>query len=378
MTLLYDPPGLTTGHGDPPMNAWPGRRVTEDDVAAACGDGRDWFRFGHRLQAHRDAWHRFRQARKRRRNYFSGFKFSQVLIIGDLGAKKSTLADWEAYKWFQRGHPVFSNGPTLFGWRLEGEDIFTALARVPKNSVVIIDEGHAALQGRLVNSTAVSTFVTLTANARKRNCKTLIMSALDRDVARKIREMCSEVWRPFTPEVDTTWAGAQANNPANFILAWDEWHEFPYRLNDLIEGPKPNQGYFGKPDRTLMASGESVRNAFLTTDSFQDVDAGAAVLANRNVVKGDLAAIQGGGNGNGHANGLSGPQIAVLEFLDSYGGSGGEDTFIRAGEISQATGLDLSLVGKTVGSLFNVQNVRNKGYSTQLIMEQLPKYVDPD
>ena len=44
--LLYDPPELTeyAARVDPPMSASPGAMRKPQDVMAACGDPRDWFR----------------------------------------------------------------------------------------------------------------------------------------------------------------------------------------------------------------------------------------------------------------------------------------------------------------------------------------------
>ena len=139
-SLLIDPPELAqyAAHSDPPMARWPGRWVSKEEVMAACGDERDWFRFHHRYRAYRQAWGEFCDARRRRR-FSSGFDWNQALIIGEYGAKKTTLGIKVAYEFFRRGHPVFSNASVLFGWHLEHEEMYTAMGFMPKHSVLLID-----------------------------------------------------------------------------------------------------------------------------------------------------------------------------------------------------------------------------------------------
>ena len=52
-TLLYDPPELheDAARVDPPMSAGPGAIRTPQDVMAAYGDPRDWFRYGRPLRS---------------------------------------------------------------------------------------------------------------------------------------------------------------------------------------------------------------------------------------------------------------------------------------------------------------------------------------
>ena len=379
------PPNVVFGRGDPPEDEWPGRRVTPEDVALSCGDPRDWFTYEMRLQAYYDSWERYEDARKRRRNFHRGFPFAQAMIIGDLGAKKTVLGDWHGYvKGFQFGHPFFGNAGNLFGWRLEDEEIFTSLGRLPSCAYLAIDEAAATLASRLASSVAVSTFAVLANNNRKRNCRTLIMSAQDRYIARQIREMCSEVWRPFTPEIETEgadpWGNAiePHNNPANFVVAWEQWKNFPYRQGDIIDGPSDVKGW-GKPERTDLTCGEGVRQAFLLTDSFAPMDVGQALLADRNKIK-DQIREQRDGTANDSGGGLNDREVAVLDYLDSldeYHVLGDDPpTHIQAGEIAAATGLAVPIVGQVVKKLFaGIENIQRKGYPMDRIRDGIQDYV---
>ena len=62
---LYDPPELSqeASRGDPPFDAWPGKPIGRSQLMKAAGDSRDWFRYGHRLQAAEMAWAEFIDAR---------------------------------------------------------------------------------------------------------------------------------------------------------------------------------------------------------------------------------------------------------------------------------------------------------------------------
>ena len=48
-----DPPELArySARGDAPIEKWPGQPVTTEKIMQATGDPRDWYRYGHRLQA---------------------------------------------------------------------------------------------------------------------------------------------------------------------------------------------------------------------------------------------------------------------------------------------------------------------------------------
>ena len=123
--VLRDPPEVKqyAKRGDPPMDQWPGRVVTREDLMKAGGDPRDWFRYGHRLKAYEEAWAEFADARRRRRNFKAGFDWNQILVLGDYGAGKTSVAVHMARHLFGLGHPVFSNASCLFGWHLEHEEV---------------------------------------------------------------------------------------------------------------------------------------------------------------------------------------------------------------------------------------------------------------
>ena len=91
---------------------------------ASCGDPRDWFRYGWRLEAYQRHWMEWGDARARRRDMSAGYEWDQILIIGPYGAGKTTLGIHETLKWFRKGHPVFSTPACLVGWRVEYDKIY--------------------------------------------------------------------------------------------------------------------------------------------------------------------------------------------------------------------------------------------------------------
>ena len=74
------------------MDKWPGRLVGREDLMRASGDQRDWFRYGHRLQAHTRATQEFITGRRVRRDMSADFNWNQILVLGDYGAGKTTTA----------------------------------------------------------------------------------------------------------------------------------------------------------------------------------------------------------------------------------------------------------------------------------------------
>ena len=274
----------------------------------AAGDPRDWFRYGHRLKAYQRIWAEFVDARRRRKRFDTGFSWNQILLLGDYGAGKTTLAIKMALQYFRLGHAVFSNASCLFGWHLEHEEMYTAMGFMPANSVLLIDESSAALASRVGHGVAVSSFNEMNLNTRKRNSIVVYMSAQDWEIAGSIRRNCREVWMPVPKDdIDTSAVVSEtgkrispANNPDNFRMAWHVWDDYPYRKANIIEGKNADTEGFGPPTYTMYDEGEVVRNAFLLNDTFELAAAGAATLADRDTVKGYLDDFRQGARPSAH------------------------------------------------------------------------------
>ena len=391
MTMLRaDPPELVkyASRGDPPMRRWPGTWVNKYSVMAACGDERDWFRFWWRYDAYRQAWAEFCDARVRRRRFSSGFDWNQVLIIGEYGAKKTTLGIKIAYEFFRRGHPVFSNASVLFGWHLEHEEMYTAMGFMPKFSVLLIDEGSAALASRVAHGVSVSTFSEMNLNTRKNGCFVIYMTAHDWEMAASIRQHCKEVWKPLPGDLVTVeHPGASgrlhpATDPDNFTVAWDVWSDHPYQKGDLIEGKQEEDG-FGPPDATMYDEGDAVRNAYLLNDTFELAKVGLATTADRDVTKEALARfleLQSKAHLGVDLEDATTMAMAPRDnkigrvyeyFIDQMEGEGKK--FYKASDVARFMQVDAAEAGKLIQRAFPVEPVRNKGYPAEAIFDHIAK-----
>ena len=370
-TMLHDPPEVAqlAARGDPPIERWPGRVVTRQDIMKASGDPRDWFRYGHRLKAAEKAWGEYIDARQRRRNFMAGFEWNQILVLGDYGSGKTSVAAKAALQFFRLGHAVFSNASCLFGWRLEAEEMYTALGFMPANSVMLIDESSASLAARVAHSVAGTTFGEMNLNIRKRNCVVFYMSAQDWQISANIRRDCKEVWMPVPKddlEVDGRGYGGargQANNPDNFRMAWHVWDDYPYRKANLIEGTDANKDAgFGPPAYTMYDEGDLVRWAYLLNDTFELAHAGAATMADREVVKAQLEAFHRG-DGPSRAGHRVEKDVQLEQLVMLFQEKRDEPPpFFRAGDIGRWIGVSSSKAGLLMQEFFEVRNIRNHGY----------------
>ena len=361
---------VVLGRTDPPESEWPGRWANEDDVAMACGDERDWFTHKMRLAAYRDQRARYKLARRRRRNLARHFNFAQIMIVGDMGENKSSLAVFEAQKWEQRGHLVVHNGPYLGGRYVGGSGIYQIVDRIPRNSVVLIDEAHTGLESGMAMAAGVREFIILCAGLRKKNCRLLLVSAMDTMVVRRAREMTSEVWKPLRPKVHTANFGYDTplpghSNPANFCLVWDIWRGFPYRGQNLIDRNGRKRG-FGRPDDRRLVMGEAVRNAFLLNDSFQPVESATAhQFATKKAM--DLHRER-----EAH-RGLTDDHRQLIGYLWNRSNSADAPLHIKAPAIALALGMPSAAVGRLLSALFgDVDGIQTaKGYDVDMMKDAL-------
>ena len=372
--MLQDPPELKQyqKRGDPPMSAWPGRWITRYDIMASCGDDRDWFRYGHKFEAYKQVVMEFFHARHARRSIRKDFSWNQVLLMGDYGVGKTTLAAKIALEMFRLGHPVFSNASILFGWHLEAEELYTALGSMPKNAFLLVDEGSAALSGRMGHGVSVATFTEMNLNSRKKNVYLMYATAQDWELAASVRRGCKEVWRPLpkdrmiilNDEDGDDWSAEKRpphSDPDNFRLAWDVWDGFPYRKADIIDGKDDDKG-FGDPTVTMYDEGENVRMAYLLNDSFALAEAGGATISDREIVKDNLRKLWGRNNPADTQAGLA------LEYILELHSSGNFGEYITPAEIAGQLGTAAGNASQVLGRLTNLSPVRGKGYKTSEVM----------
>ena len=381
--LLHDPPELSryAKRGDHQMEDWPGVEVSHYDIMAASGDPRDWFRYGWRRRAADRAWAEWADARARRElngNLAADFEWNQILILGDYGSRKTTTGIWAARNFFGLGHMVFSNASCLFGFHLRHEEMYTAMGTMPANSVLLIDESSAALASRVGHSVAVTTFTEMNLNSRKRNCVVVYMSAQDHEIAASIRRYCKEVWMPIskddlTIEGESRYTGRNpAMNPDNFRLAYHVWDDFPYRRDNLItEDPEERRKGFGPPAYTVYDEGEHVRRAYLLNDTFEMAAAGAATIADKDVIKDNLRDFR-----DGRIPGTTGSvdnRKHRLNLLLLYLQEKRTDPPMHysAGELGQAMGVNPAQAGIIVAEAFGIKQVKGYGFPSHRFYEKL-------
>lgn len=379
MNLYYDPPELKqqAARGDPPPETWPGTYVTREDIMAASGDKRDWFKYHHRLDAAERAWAEHFDSRSRRRDLSAGFDWDQILIIGEYGSGKTTLGIMIARYYFGLGHCVFSNASCLFGWRFRTlNEMYTALIKMPNDGVLLIDESSSALSSAMAPHVAVRTFMESNLNSRKRNCKVIYMTAQDRNLARDARADCRRVLWPVNKNAinvkgrrETLAARTRGYNPAadnieNFRLAYYEWDDYPFKMANLIEGGsvgRKGEG-FGPPNWTRFIEGRQVRDAMLLNDTFQLAIPGGARVANEDgTIREDLSNLNWGDSSGPPITGRQKMLAKVIEYLWSKAGS--PPSHFTPAELGVAAGVDPSFAGSLLHELApTILNVPGKGY----------------
>ena len=374
--LFHDPPGISLGQHDPPMELWPGRMRDVSDVIKASGHVKDYFRFGHRWQAQDEWWLKLFQARAERplETYHKDFSWNQILIFGEYGGGKTTLANKVAYVFGELGHAVFSNTSTLIGWHLEGIQMFTSIPLMPYASVLIIDEGSAWLSSRASGTVAVGAFIIASLNIRKKNILMIIVSAQDHNVTPGVRDYCVEAWRPLPLEVHSSGKsrGLQPyEDPDNFMSCWEVWLDYPYRRGDLVDDDGSRKNGFGPADQVWFDSGEAVKQSMLVTSTFELADVGAAFLQDRDEVRQDLQRQRDAKNGGAAAGvGYDQQEHAILSSVLGYmrmEETAGEP-YITPGFIANETGIPSAQVGRVMGKLFKgVKNEPRRGYSMEII-----------
>ena len=371
----------TSDRSDPPEEEWAGREIDIDDVINAGGDYRDWFSVDMRINAHLRARGLFMLARRRRKRFNTGgWDFGQTLIVGRMGAKKSVLAAYLAYYWYVRGHPVFSNGSLLFGRRVEGAELYDVVSRIPHDSLIFVDEAHGTFESAASTTTGVRAWEIQAAGLRKLNCKIFMASAMAKMIAPAIRQECDTLLRPRKVKVssEVPWQAKYANHsdPRNFLMGWDKWTGYPFQGADLIGGGGRSGKSLGKPDATVITKNpNTVRNAFLLTDSFVPVDVAHAQLYARRGAMDAARANAGQGNGGGAQDRIQptewGPaHIGLVENILNLGDDDAP-AFVKASALAPPGATDV-MTGKMLQYLFgHVKGAYNpkKGWNVEMLIE---------
>ena len=378
--LLHDPPDISFGLGIPPINEWPGQAVTEETVRNACGDGRDYFKYWHRILRHQEAWDGFYAAQERYSEQwrYDHCDWNQRIITGIWGGGKSTIMYCHALGRFKRyGIPLFHNGGPLFGWFLEGDMIFTAMGAIPPISTLDTDEAHMVAARRLGAMTSVGVMKDLGANIRRKLCEWDLATGHYKDVHPQILEDCLECLEAVKIEADTGPRPANLapwDDPAKFVVGWKHWGNSPFKNAEWRHeglGDNYKLGYY---------HWTATREAMCLNDSFGRNDWGTAILSDRNKVKEQLAVLRGdvpGGGGKGVEH--TPEEKAVLDVVSELeeirnSPEGAEFNYISAPEIAHMTGFDSAVVGKALRTVLpGVKNVQRHGYPVDRLIEVYKK-----
>ena len=393
VTLLRDPSEVRLyERRDPPPHKWPGIIIKRQDLMAAGGDPRDWFRYGHRLNAYRKVWDEYISASVKRRNRPPRTTWNQVIILGDYGSFKSRIGTLIGYNRFRNGSYFFHNASSLFGNRLQGDEMYTALTAAPKNSTFFFDEASNHFPSVLSASVAVASGSEQNLNTRKQNAWVIYASAHDWEISSRILRACKEVWIPVKPEDlhvgdphDKNGSGRRrpADDPDNFVIAYHVWNDFPYRRANAYEGKqKDKSDGWGPPAYTVYDQGENVRQATVLNDTFELAAVGAARTADPERVKARLAAQL---NGDTFAPSVDGQYTGLaaytrddellnglLKFLQAREYDPPE--YIKAGDIARALRISPQKAGMLVQQLLTISpHPKGKGYLASEIYSEINK-----
>ena len=113
-----------------------------------------------------------------------------------------------------------------------------------------------------------------------------------------------------------------------------------------------------------------MQRALLLNDTFELAQAGAATMADRDVIKGELAKSLGRAPSNG-----SGPTKReeelnrVLAFFEKHADNPPEH--FSPGFVASGTGMSSAVAGSRVRELVDVPNTSRKGYESKRVYEKL-------
>ena len=387
--MLHDPPELRQMEAASRFymteEDYPGVKIGSQLLMAASLNPKDWFRYRHREQAAIESWSEHYDSRERRRNLYSGYEFDQILIIGSYGQRKSSLAVLEVDNWFSLGHPAFSQAAALIGWRLQGEEMYTAKGAYPTDAIELIDESSAWLERRMGPGVAVSSFSSDNLNTRKINSKSIHTTAHDWEVPQSIRNEVREVWMPLKQEqIHEEFDDAEpvdnmrpdpANDPARFTIVWYIWTDYPYRKGNLIEGGvgnNPKKG-FGPPDAIMYDQGYNVRRAYLLNDTWELAKTAFSSVADRETIKDNLRRRHGI-----ETTERTPPPNPLEAKLRAYFESRELDPpdFYEPGELADALGVDPRTAGTVVRKIIpGLTRKQKEGYSGEYIHRRLQEMV---
>ena len=120
------------------------------------------------------------------------------LLAGEKGSGKSLIMSALAMKdWCQEGRPVFSNLGFEFGYQIAAIDIYLAIAGMPEDGVLIVDEAHQPLANIGSQSIKHLSVRQMFGGLRKKNHKVFLLSSQPDNIDLSIRLETDWVLHPL-------------------------------------------------------------------------------------------------------------------------------------------------------------------------------------
>ena len=289
------------GHRDRPEEEWPGEPVSEAHLELASGHALDVFSLDERMAKFRKIDSLFHE-RYEGRTISPHWNFR--LLLGQMGSGKTTLAVVEAAKAYCRGWPVFHTGSLLFGRILAADEVYTAVNRIPDNSVYFIDEAHVFMGLAADNSRHAMLLLQSTAGLRKKNCRFILATASDDLMSRKLKREAHEVLAPFKPGLENI-RGVRTHRDIRrlklgleplhgapegsrlFRMGYDTIENHPFAQDGILEQMGLAPSHEDPETHTIrrrMIHPAVVREALLLNDSFQQVPVGVQMTVHRQAI----------------------------------------------------------------------------------------------
>ena len=166
--------------------------------------------------------------------------WSQInLLSGGRGDGKTLVAVFIASLLYMRGHQVFSNIGCRFGYVLSGASLY-GIARLPANSVVILDEGHTLFGKYTQMKSSQRTGVGGIANLRKRMLSIIMPTSQEYNVG---IDLMSEVGYIFYPRERKRGALTNRARASGSSGHRSDYQSLPWaNLRVPFVGPRPIRG----------------------------------------------------------------------------------------------------------------------------------------
>ena len=393
-----------------PTRELPGEPTTIDhiELAESHGAGRDVFTIDERLSCWRQI-ERSHQWNVERGNRPS-FQYKLEMIIGMMGAGKSTYATLLAARFYASGGMVYHNGSFLFGRRISDPHLFfTLIGQIGVHSMIFLDEIHTIIEVGAETSRSQRLWNQGLSAGRKQDARIELGTAEETQVGGRTLRATEDVVIPLRPSVlpggwmrdqspedrlrrtyglptgagpmtrqqrgEIDWRTAKKIELSRLLVY--RIKDYPFRPDGLAEeyGINPRRDGQGKrPMYRWQAPAQQVLWAMALCDSFAPVMVGAGMTVDRDAVWEEARA-----NIHGAREELSTrplPKVVRDGLIDAFGERRiPTNGHITASQIGAILGLDKTAaqIGAAVQQATGIKPHRKNGYSAAELMLSLAK-----